>query len=81
MDKLESLGNEFLQQGVNNPFFKDKINRIDVTYEPKMFDADIWEARGFVNFKNNNTEGTHSFKGDTFDEVVLKMKSFIENLK
>lgn len=58
---------------INNPFAKQHICKIIVTY-------DGYIAYGYVYFKNGNTSADQTFEGKTFDEVVLKIKTMIENL-
>ena len=74
------LGNSSLPSTINDPFKVNKITSINVKFEDFWGRGD-WKAVGYVYFKNGNTEGNQTFKGDTFDEVVVKIKSFIKELK
>jgi hypothetical protein len=64
---------------VKDPFNKSSIEYISVVFRKKLFGGE-WEAHGSVEFKNGQTEGIQKFKAESFDEVVLQMKEFINNL-
>lgn len=81
MLKIDKIGKTKMMSVVNDPFFKDKVEEITVTYEKGMFAPHSWIARGKVYFKDGNTRANQSFKGDNFDDVVLQIKSFINSLK
>jgi hypothetical protein len=83
MELLKSIPNEKLPSVINDPFKKTQVTSISVDYEQSIwsFDKGKWSATGRVKFKNGNTEGSQKFEGQTFDEVVLKIKSMIENLE
>lgn len=78
---IEKFGNQGIEESIiKNPFKKQNITGISVYYEPKMFERETWEASARVDFKNGETSGTQKFKAKTFDEVVLEVKKFINNL-
>jgi hypothetical protein len=81
MDFFKRIGQEKLNKlsTVTDPFSKDCIKDITVYYKEKMFDKGVWYARGSVEFRKGSTTGRQEFDGETFDEVVLKIKNFIEN--
>lgn len=79
MNSIE-IGNAKMPSVISNPFGKQKITSIEVKYEPDIFDKKKWKARGRVWFENGDTTGSQTFKGDTFDDVVLQIKAMIENL-
>jgi len=81
MDFFKRIGEQKLNKlsTVTDPFSKDCIKDITVYCREKMFDKGVWYAKGCVQFKRGNTTGSQDFEGDTFDEVVLKIKNFIEN--
>lgn len=80
MSDLEGIGKEKLPSVLKDPFNKISIDRIMVVYDKNLF-SDEWSARGTVSFKNGDTNGEQKFKGDTFDEVVIKIKHFFNEIK
>lgn len=79
--ELLSIGQETLLPSViNNPFSKTKVVGITVWYQ-ESWAGEGWKATGVVKFKNGNTQGEQTFRGDTFDEVVAQIKAMLENLK
>lgn len=77
-----NVNSESLSSVINNPFQKTKIKRIYVSYSQNIFSSDDkWSASGSVEFENGNTKGEQGFSGNTFDDVVLQIKSLIESLK
>ena len=72
------MGNNPLPSELNDPFSKTKIISVHVLYST-FFNK--WSANGTIEFQNGDTKGEQKFRGETFDEVVIKMKAFIENLK
>ena len=73
--------NSTLPAVINNPFSKNRIISIYVHYSQSIIDSSTWTARGAIEFQNGNTKGEQKFSGDSFDEVVQKMKAVIEQLK
>jgi len=78
MNIEQQMGQQPLPSELNDPFSKTKITRIYVSYGT-FFNK--WSANGTIEFENGDTNGEQKFKGETFDEVVIKMKAFIQNLK
>ena len=78
MDLLD-FGKQKMPSVVNNPFSKTCINEIRVIYRD-FWDDGNWKATGYVDFRNGSTDGTQKFEGESFDEVVRKIKLMIENL-
>lgn len=78
---LGSFGNENLSV-INNPFNKNKIKRIYVSFSKSSWTSDNgkWFANGSIEFQNGNTSGEQKFDGETFDDVVLQMKAVINQL-
>lgn len=64
---------------VNDPFKVSKVTSVYVRYSESVFGGN-WGANGDVEFKNGNTEGRQKFEGETFDEVVVQIKAFIQTL-
>jgi hypothetical protein len=79
MNLLKGFGNQNLPVTIKDPFGKDKVTDITV-YFTKSFIGDNWSARGSITFKNGQTEGKQQFKGNTFDDVVLQIKTVLNNL-
>jgi hypothetical protein len=79
IDRFKEIGNEKLPSVINNPFTKNHITSIKVMFEKNLF-SDEWQAKGYIHFNNNNTDGTQKFTAPTFDEVVLQMKACINQL-
>ena len=78
MNIKKFLGNEKLPTIIKDPFKKNCVKQIYVYYSHSWI-GDKWEASGSVQFTNGNTKGEQLFSGDTFDEVVMKIKNFIDN--
>jgi len=79
VDKIE-IGSTKLPSILKDPFCKSSITGIQVTFQDFWNDGK-WKATGWVKFKNDNTSGCQDFQANTFDEVVLGIKSFIETLQ
>jgi hypothetical protein len=78
MNELK-IGNQSLPSTVKDPFGKQSIKKITVTYSaPFWAHEKDWSARGTVYFENGNTKGEQQFEEKDFDEVVLKIKQFIQ---
>ena len=80
MELLNGFGKNKLPSVIKDPFIKNKVKRINVTYQD-FWDDGKWAASGTVSFKNGDTAGEHNFKGETFDEVVMQIKIMLDNLK
>lgn len=79
MNQIEGIGNEKMLSILKDPFKKSCIKKIYVTYREKTF-SDGWVAEGSVKFSNGKTTGEQDFEGDSFDEVVMKIKNFINEV-
>lgn len=77
--ELLNFGNTKLPSVIKDPFKKQKIESISVTFQD-FFGRGNWEATGRIQFKNGDTCGQQNFKGATFDDVVQQIKSVIEAL-
>lgn len=64
---------------LNDPFKVDKVVSVRVSSYKSTFGDNIYH-RGTVEFENGNTKGEQSFEGQSFDDVVLQIKAFIETL-
>ena len=78
-DDFEYMGKESLPSDLNNPFNKRNIECVYVSFRRGILSGK-WNAYGSVEFKNGNTLGEQKFDGETFDEVVIKIKAFLNEL-
>lgn len=76
---IDKIGENKLVSNLNDPFNKNNIKRINVSFRELTFTPGTWVASGVVNFRNGNTEGTQNFEGESFDDVVLQIKQFINS--
>lgn len=72
-------GNNSLPSDLKNPFKKDCITNIRLSYSKVLFE-NYFTWRGSINFKKGNTEGTQNFENLDFENIVRDMKSFVEGL-
>lgn len=75
MELMKSFGQEKMPSVINDPFAKTHITGISVRWYNNSL-----KARGNVDFENGSTKGSQEFSGETFDEVVLKIKAMLETL-
>jgi hypothetical protein len=75
---MYGIGKEKLPSILKDPFSKINVRRIYVSFS---YTFNQWQANGSVEFLNGDTKGEQKFEGETFDEVVLKIKTFLETLK
>lgn len=80
MSDILKLGNTNISV-LKDPFKKNKIIRVSVNFSENEFREGNWKARGYVDFKNGNTQGQQKFEGETFENVVLQIKTFIDNIE
>jgi hypothetical protein len=79
-DEIKKIGEVALGPTIINPFSRKSIVSLYVSVDMiNRRGKDVWIARGVVDFKEGNTSGRQSFQGDSFDEVVLQIKNFINN--
>ena len=64
---------------VNDPFNKDSLESVWISIRRRTFEEG-YNISGKVEFKNGDTKAEQQFKGETFDDCVLKIKVFIESL-
>ena len=77
MEITKNIGNQSLPTVLKDPFKKNCVKRIYVNYSEGWIN-EVWIANGVVEFGNGNTKGEQKFEGASFDEVVQKIKIFIE---
>jgi len=70
-------GSSKLEQGL---FVKKNVRRIEVKVED-FWGRGTFKARGSVEFEKDNTSAYQKFEGKTFDDVVIQIKGFLENLQ
>jgi|WetSurMetagenome_2_1015567.scaffolds.fasta_scaffold644248_1 hypothetical protein len=77
------FGKESLPSVIQNPFMKTKVKRIWVSYSEQFNfrGPEKWSANGSIEFENGETKGEQKFTAETFDEVVLKIKAVLDELK
>lgn len=78
--ELQNIGEEKMPSVLKDPFNKNSVKRIYVSYRENIFGQD-WYATGCVEFLNGSTKGEQEFKGASFDEVVAQIKVFLNELK
>ena len=71
---------DFLPAEFNDPFLKSKITAINV-YVSNENPHGVWFASGYLRFNNGNTSGQQYFDGKSFDEIILQMKVFLNNMR
>ena len=79
MKELNNFGEEKMLDVLKDPFKKGSIISIRTNASQSLFNK-TWTFSGIVEFKNGDTTGEQRFKGDSFDDVILKMKTFFESL-
>lgn len=77
--EIENIGEEKMPSILKDPFKNNCVKRVYVSFS-ELFNSS-WGAYGEVEFSNGGTSGKQTFKGDSFDEVVLKIKTFMKNLE
>ena len=79
-EEVKKIGEVALGNTLSNPFNKRCIVSLYVSVDQVVLRGkEKWVARGVVDFKEGNTSGRQRFDGESFDDVVLKIKNFINN--
>lgn len=65
---------------LKDPFNKESFDGLSIFINKRIF-GEGYRVIGNIDFENNMTKGTQTFEADSFDELVLKMKTFLDNLK
>lgn len=85
LENIQNFGKNKMPSILKNPFGKSKITKITVTFEEPFWSSDKnWRSTGWVYFKNGNTSGEQKFSAegdDAFDQVVLQIRAFIQELQ
>jgi len=74
------IGTEQMPSILKDPFSKVLIKAIRVHYNESSFTEGKWYATGTVSFKNGDTSGEQAFEGTDFNDVVSKIKNFVESI-
>lgn len=61
------------------PFLTNKVSAVRIY--TVGWDNKILHWKGVIEFRNGDTTGHQEFKGAAFDELVLKMKAFADEMK
>jgi hypothetical protein len=78
MSDIAEFGETRLNGAFKNPFNKQSIVSVSVTTRERLFDLG-WISEGTIKFKNGNTEGKQEFIGESFDDVVGQIKTFLNH--
>jgi hypothetical protein len=79
-EEIKKIGEVAINSTIINPFSRRSIVSLYVTVDQVVLRGkEKWVARGYVDFKEGNTTGRQRFDGESFDDVVLKIKNFINN--
>ena len=79
-EEIKKIGEVALSPSLINPFNKKCIVGLYVSVDQIVLRGqEKWVARGFVEFKEGDTSGKQRFEGESFDDVVIKIKNFIDN--
>lgn len=78
MEILNFFGREKMPSILNDPFNKNCITRIYVSFSKSYNNS--WSATGTVYFENSQTKGEQNFNDKDFDSVVIKIKEFLKTL-
>lgn len=67
---------------VIDPFNNNSIKQVSLNVTKDIWgDKITFRCWGYVSFKNQNTEGQQNFEASTFEELIIQVKAFVENLK
>lgn len=64
----------------HNPFYKDCIKCVTITYRPRIFNEDTWVAKAYVEFCSGPTKGEHTLEADCIENLLPQIAEFIKNL-
>jgi hypothetical protein len=65
----------------SDPFNKKSIETIRFRIGKGCFKKDKMEYDAWVEFKSNDTSGEHKIAGTSFEDLVNKVKSFVDSLE
>lgn len=74
---MQLLGNTTAISILNDPFNAARITGVSLRYRKFCGEGTF---SGHVEFKNGNTDGRQNFDAANFDELIVKVKAFIESL-
>lgn len=64
---------------LKDPFLPDKVKKVWIMASTKLFELG-WDYRADVEFKNGNTEGKQSFKGESIPDLLNQIERFMKTL-
>lgn len=74
------IGSQKMPSVINDPFKKSRVTSVFVSGNQMLFDKSKFRFSGVVKFENGNTKGEQEFEGESFDDVVLKIKAMLETM-
>ena len=78
---MEQLFGKTIPSVVKDPFNSNCIETISMRCERSLFDKNKLIFRGYVEFKNNNTEGKQRFEASNLGELYMKIAEFCKSLE
>ena len=78
MQDISSATN-ILPADFNDPFYQGGVYHFGVSCEKDAYTGQ-WHVAGQIRLSQGNTFGHQNFDGKTFEEVVKKIKAFIDGL-
>jgi len=79
-EEIKKIGEVTINPTIINPFSRKSIVSLNVSVDQVILRGkEKLIARGYVDFKEGNTSGRQRFEGESFDDVVLKIKNFIND--
>lgn len=79
-EEIKKIGEVGLNTTIIDPFSKNCITSVFVSItKSERRGVEYWHCYGIVEFTSGNTSGKQRFDGDSFDDVALKIRNFINN--
>ena len=63
-----------------DPFLRDNIEVISMSIRRGCLNRTRVYVSGYVDFIQGNTAGQQKFEAETFEELLVKMKAFLESI-
>ena len=80
MKELEGFMKNETPSIIKDPFNKKGFNGLQIFVRKSSF-RDAWNISGDVDFTNGNTKGRQEFTSDTLDQLLIEIKTFLEQLQ
>lgn len=77
---MEQLFGKTTPSLVKDPFNARFIETVSMRCDRNVFTKEL-EFRGYVEFRNGETEGTQRFKACNFSELYMKIAEFCQSLE